>query len=146
VVLADLFTGQQIPRWADEGLAVLAEPWAEQQTRATELSDPLESGRVFHLSKLMAMDYPDPKDWSLYYAQSVSLTRFLVEQAPPEQFIQFVQSLQRDGVESALRSTYRITGLAELQDRWAEYARQQIKPVREASRDPVARPGDTVVK
>ena len=26
VVLADLFTTQQIPRWADEGLAVLAEP------------------------------------------------------------------------------------------------------------------------
>ena len=26
VVLADLFTTQQIPRWADEGMAVLAEP------------------------------------------------------------------------------------------------------------------------
>ena len=31
VVLADLFTVQQIPRWADEGIAVLAEPRAEQQ-------------------------------------------------------------------------------------------------------------------
>ncbi len=41
----------------------------------------------------MAMDYPDAKDWSLYYAQSVSLTRFLVEQGPPEQFIQFVHEL-----------------------------------------------------
>ena len=39
----------------------------------------------------MAMDYPAAKDWSLYYAQSVSLTRFLVEQGAPEQFVQFVR-------------------------------------------------------
>ena len=91
VVLADLFTTQQIPRWADEGIAVLAEPRAEQQVRAAELQEPLEAGRIFDLSKLMAMDYPAAKDWSLYYAQSVSLTRFLVEQGPPEQFVQFVQ-------------------------------------------------------
>ena len=103
VVLADLFTVQQIPRWADEGIAVLAEPHAEQQLRAAELQEPLEAGRVFDLGKLMAMDYPDAKDWSLYYAQSVSLTRFLVEQGPPEQFVQFVRNSQRDGIEGALR-------------------------------------------
>jgi hypothetical protein len=146
VVLADLFTGQQIPRWADEGMAVLAEPRAEQQVRAAELEEPLQSGRVFDLSKLMAMDYPAAKDWSLYYAQSVSLTRFLVEQAPPEQFIQFVQISQRDGIESALRGTYRIAGLVELQQRWTEYARQQVRPVREASRDPSAQPAEIGVK
>ena len=137
VVLADLFTAQQIPRWADEGIAVLAEPNAEQQIRAAELQEPLEAGRVFDLSKLMAMDYPDAKDWSLYYAQSVSLTRFLVEQGPPEQFVQFVQNSQRDGIEAALRDTYRIGGFAELQERWMEYARQQLTPrTSEASRDP----------
>ena len=84
----------------------------------------------------MAMDYPDAKDWSLYYAQSVSLTRFLVERAAPEQFIQFVQNSQRDGIESALRGTYGIAGLAELQERWTEYARQQVAPIQEASREP----------
>ena len=31
VILADFFTEQQIPRWADEGLAVLAEPLDEQE-------------------------------------------------------------------------------------------------------------------
>ncbi len=41
VVLADLFTTQQIPRWADEGIAVLAEPNAEQEIRAAELQEPL---------------------------------------------------------------------------------------------------------
>jgi len=136
VVLADLFTVQQIPRWADEGIAVLAEPRAEQQIRAAELEVPLEAGQVFELKKLMDMDYPDAKDWSLYYAQSVSLTRFLVELGQPEQFVRFVRDSQRDGIEGALRATYRIAGFAELQERWTEYARRQLAPLKEARRVP----------
>jgi hypothetical protein len=136
VVLADLFTLQQIPRWADEGIAVLAEPTAEQGFRASELQEPLESGRVFDLSKLMTMDYPEAKHWSLYYAQSVSLTRFLVELGQPEQLIQFVRDSQRDGIESALRSNYQIAGFAELQTRWTDYAKRQFAPPKVARRDP----------
>jgi hypothetical protein len=146
VVLADLFTTQQIPRWADEGIAVLAEPSAEQAIRAAELLEPLESGRVFDVRKLMAMDYPDAKEWSLYYAQSVSLTRFLVEQGPPEQFVQFVQSSQRDGVENALRGTYGFGSLVELQERWTKFARQQRQDVKQASRDINSQPGGTELK
>jgi hypothetical protein len=134
--LADLFTTQQIPRWADEGMAVLAEPRAEQQVRAAELQEPLEAGRIFDLSKLMAMDYPAAKDWSLYYAQSVSLTRFLVEQGPPERFVQFVRDSQHDGVERALKSVYRIGGFQDLQERWIDYARRQTASLSEARREP----------
>jgi len=146
VVLADLFTVQQIPRWADEGIAVLAEPNAEQNLRAAELQGPLETGQVFDISKLMSMDYPEAKDWSLYYAQSVSLTRFLVEQGTPEKFLQFVRDLPRTGTEAALRDGYRINGLAELQDRWQEYARQQLTTLKEARRRPSALPSATVVR
>jgi hypothetical protein len=126
VVLADLFTAVQIPRWADEGIAVMAEPRSEQRLRWQELQQPLETGRIFALDKLVAMDYPNPKDWSLYYAQSVSLTRFLVESGPPERFISFVlDSLQR-GTEPALKDAYQINGFAQLQERWIAYARQQV--------------------
>ena len=41
VILADLFPTQQIPRWADEGMAVLSEPADEQQRRAADLDEPL---------------------------------------------------------------------------------------------------------
>jgi hypothetical protein len=146
VVLADLFTVQQIPRWADEGIAVLAEPNAEQNLRAAELQEPLETGQVFDISKLMSMDYPDAKDWSLYYAQSVSLTRFLVEQGTPERFVQFVRDLHRTGIEAALRDGYRIHGLAELQDRWQVYARQQLTTLKQARRGPTAQPSATAVR
>jgi hypothetical protein len=124
VVLADLFPRQQVPRWADEGMAVLAEPLAEQSTRAGDLEEPLKAGRLFRLNDLMQMDYPEPAHISLYYAQSVSLTRFLVETGSPTRFIQFVQEAQRSGFEPALQKVYEIAGYADLQSRWLTFARE----------------------
>lgn len=123
VVLADLFPTQQIPRWADEGMAVLAEPHSEQRLRAADLDKPLTSGQLFKLNELMVMDYPDGKYWGLYYAQSVSLTRFLVDQGSPAQFIQFVQGSQQRGLEAELKRVYQIDGFEDLQKRWLDYAR-----------------------
>ena len=140
VVVADLFIAQPLPRWADEGIAVLAEPSSEQQLKAAELREPLESGRVFALDKLMAMDYPDAKDWGIYYAQSVSLTRFLTEQGPPESFVRFVRASQQKGVEVALRDVYQIGGLKMLQQRWLEYARRQLATQGTATVDANASP------
>ncbi|MGO9814622.1 MAG: peptidase MA family metallohydrolase [Isosphaeraceae bacterium] len=144
VVLADMFTQQQIPRWADEGMAVLAEPPAEQASRASELTEPLREGRVFKLSELMAIDYPSAEAWTLYYAQSVSLTQFLVDQGSPEQFVGFVRSAQRKGVEIALRDSYQIDGFPELENRWQTFARRQAAAIATSSRpasevDPVRR-------
>ena len=130
VVVADLFTAQQIPRWADEGIAVLAEPETEQNLRAADLRESLSSGQVFDLRQLMSIDTPEPKDWSLYYAQSVSLTRFLVEQGTPEQLVQFVRESGGKGIEVALRDIYRIVGFAELQERWQGYARERLASVK----------------
>jgi hypothetical protein len=123
VVLADLFPHQQIPRWADEGMAVLSEPASEQQSRAADLDDPLASGQLFKVERLMTMDYPDGKFWGLYYAQSVSLTRYLVEQGSPTKFIEFVQRSQNNGVESELKRIYNIDGFTDLHNRWTTYAR-----------------------
>ena len=117
-----------------------------KQPAAAELQEPLEAGRVFDLRKLMAMDYPEAKEWSLYYAQSVSLTRFLVEQGSPEKFVQFVQNSLRDGTEGALRGTYGIGGFAELQEKWIEYARQQLTADRQAGRDTGSQPAGIEVK
>ncbi len=139
VVLADVFPEQQIPRWADEGLAVLAEPISEQAVRATDLEEPLKAGKLFRLSDLMAMDYPDPKHWSLYYAQSVSLTRFLVDSGTPEQFIAFVKRAQSDGFEPALLAVYEIGSFSDLQTRWLAFAKERAAGatrVAASSRDP----------
>jgi hypothetical protein len=127
VILADFFTQQQIPRWADEGLAVLAEPADEQQRRAADLVGPLNANRLFAVDVLMTMDYPDNRYWSLYYAQSVSLSRYLVEQGTPAQMVQFIQTSQQEGYEPALRRVYKIDGFRDLQDRWLAYARSHAQ-------------------
>jgi hypothetical protein len=134
VVLADLFTQQQIPRWADEGMAVLAEPLNEQISRTTGLTGPLKEGRVFKLSELMAIDYPSAEAWSLYYAQSVSLTQFLVDQGTHEQFVRFVRGAQQKGVEESLRSVYKIASFSELENRWQAFARRQVGEATASSR------------
>jgi hypothetical protein len=125
VVLADLFSDQQIPRWADEGMAVLAEPAAEQELRAADLDKPLSTGQLFRLADLMVMDYPDGKFWSLYYAQSVSLTRFLVDQGSPTQFVEFVKNSQKAGIDAELRRIYKISGVDELQTRWLAHVKKK---------------------
>jgi hypothetical protein len=157
VVLADLFPHQQIPRWADEGMAVLAEPHSEQALRAADLDEPLRSGRVFRVSDLVVMDYPAAEHWPLYYAQSVSLTRYLVEAGTPEQFVRFVESAQKaaavhllgkvepgqppdnpqarralqealkTGFAEALKEVYAISNYDDLQTRWIVYARDQSR-------------------
>jgi hypothetical protein len=71
------------------------------------------------------MDYPEGRLWGLYYAQSVSLTRFLVEQGSPGQFVQFVQRSQQNGPETELRRIYHIDGFADLQNRWMSYAKSK---------------------
>jgi hypothetical protein len=135
VVLADLFTQQQIPRWADEGMAVLAEPQSEQRSRTSELSGPLSEGRVFKLSELMAIDYPNADAWSLYYAQSVSLTQFLVELGTPPQFVSFIRGAQQGGIEDSLRTVYQIEGFAELENRWQNFARRRLSEMTASNRD-----------
>ena len=61
VVVADLFTAQQIPRWADEGIAVLAEPESEQNLRAADLRESLSSRPGFRLAQLMSIERPKPR-------------------------------------------------------------------------------------
>jgi hypothetical protein len=145
VVLADLFTEQQIPRWADEGIAVLAEPVSEQLSRAAELTGPLREGKVFKLSELMAIDYPNEEAWNLYYAQSVSVTQFMVQQGTPAQFISFVRGAQQKGIDTALREVYHMEGSSELEQRWQTFARRQAAEIAASNRnsasgiDPVRR-------
>lgn len=136
VVLADLFPTQQIPRWADEGMAVLSEPHSEQVVRAADLQEPLTTGQLFRVQDLMVMDYPDGRYWALYYAQSVSLTRFLVEQGTPAQFVEFVQGSQRRGHEPELRRIYKIDGFQDLHQRWVTYAKSQSASASSLAKEP----------
>jgi hypothetical protein len=71
----------------------------------------------------------------LYYAQSVSLTQFLVEQGTPHQFVSFIRGAQQGGIENSLRTVYQIEGFPELENRWQNFARRRLSEITASNRD-----------
>lgn len=68
--------GRPLPRWADEGVAILAESLTDQAAHDARCRDLLNEGRGIRLRVLLRMmDYP--KDLMATYTQGHSLVRFL---------------------------------------------------------------------
>jgi hypothetical protein len=122
VVLADRFPRKQIPGWADEGLAVLF----ESPERLKNLSDVhrthsslLEQPRFIRSLSGNPLRTRTRLEADVYYARAAMLTRYLIRRDTPERFLGFVEHVQAQGVESALRSCYgldRVPSLEELSD------------------------------
>ncbi|GIW88871.1 MAG: hypothetical protein KatS3mg108_3195 [Isosphaeraceae bacterium] len=118
VVLAEILGEVPIPRWADEGIAALSEPDAEQALRAGELADQIDSPQLFPIRDLLLMDYPDEHRWPLYYAQSISLTRFLVQLKGERIFLQFLRDAARHGYDVELARVYGFASIDDLEYAW----------------------------
>lgn len=107
VVLADRFAQRQIPRWADEGIALNSEPAIRQESLRTWLADEIRQGRGYSLPQLLALQqYPQDKYWGdLFYAQSGSLVEFLIAQNSESEagVIKLVESAQQAGAQPTLR-------------------------------------------
>jgi tetratricopeptide (TPR) repeat protein len=121
VVLAGQFGNQPVPRWVDEGIAVLTEPVEKVSLHKKNLSKCLQNRQLIPLRELMQLhDYPPSNQISTFYAQSVALVDYLTKLKGPTVFTQFVRESLRDGYEVALRKHYGLQGFGELQDRWTE--------------------------
>lgn len=127
VVLADLLGGVQPPRWADEGMALLADSTNKQTLHERDLREGLDRGLAFSAAELVAIDtYPHPSRIPAFYGQSASLTAFLVTRDKPSKFIEFLCATQEHGYDQALRETYDIQSLRELERLWLAH-RQQVQ-------------------
>jgi hypothetical protein len=119
LVLGDLFADAPLPRWADEGMAVLAEPPARVDRFNRTLHSSRRQGRLVPLEKLFAKsEYPDATLITIFYVESVSVVDFLVAEKGPQVFVQFVRDVTKLGVEAALQKHYDCRNLTALQDRW----------------------------
>ncbi|MCS7047575.1 MAG: hypothetical protein NZO58_14555, partial [Gemmataceae bacterium] len=122
-VLAGQFGPHQVPRWADEGMAVLSEPLAKIEQHRQNLSRAAAEGQLFAIPELLALDnYPPPRRISAFYAQSVALVSFLVQQRGPTTFSSFVRDGLRIGWDAACRQHYGWD-LTQLQQRWEGHLR-----------------------
>jgi hypothetical protein len=106
-VLAGQFGPYQVPRWADEGMAVLSEPREKVEQHRRNLLKAAQEGELFNLKELMLLDnYPKSRQVGVFYAQSVSLVEFLVQQRGPQTLAEFVRDGLREGYDAALRKHY----------------------------------------
>ena len=70
VVLKDKLANG-IPRWADEGMAILADTPAKQQRHNNDLQDAVAHRTTFHAAELLLMEsYPPPAKFGVFYGQS----------------------------------------------------------------------------
>jgi hypothetical protein len=120
VVLAGQFGPFPVPRWADEGIAVLTEPAAKIAQHRQNLLRFHEQGLLFGLKELMVLqDYPESRRVSAFYAQSVMLVEFLTAQKGPVVLTSFVRDGLREGYEPALQRHYGMS-FAQLQQLWSQ--------------------------
>src|SRR5262245_41346256 len=93
VIVADLFPVQSLPRWADEGLAILADPPEKQRQHRTDLATAINSGHQFRMTELVALaDYPAADRWGAFYGQSTYLVEYLVELGGEAKLIEMVRA------------------------------------------------------
>jgi RNA polymerase sigma factor (sigma-70 family) len=107
-----------VPRWADEGAALLAEDEEEQQRHEKLMRRLLDTPeRFLSLRRLLPMpDYP--KDVMPLYVEGYALTRFLVERKDRQTFLAFVaRGIRGDWDEAASRS-YGFRNVKELERAW----------------------------
>lgn len=127
VVFADVFSTRQIPRWADEGLATLAEATFQRETDPIGRDNFLFRDTIFNARQLLdAQIYPALEFRAAFYGQSASLVRFLVERKGHREFVRFMQSAMVEGYDVALHSVYGINGVSQLDRIWSERVRMIV--------------------
>jgi len=114
-VLADHFRSQ-LPRWVDEGVSLLSETEDEQKKN---LGLARSGARTADLMQMRALfeskEYPS-RNIGAFFAQSLAVTKMLVERKDRPTLIAFVKDGMKDGWEPALKKHYGYADLSELEN------------------------------
>jgi hypothetical protein len=121
-VVAGRFGDENLPQWANEGMAVLAEPRAKIDGHLRQLPHLRDEEELFPTADLLRLQgYPAPHRVGAFYAQSVSLVEFLSRQKGPRTFTRFLRDGLEDGFATAL-DRYYGWDFDQLERRWRDYA------------------------
>jgi hypothetical protein len=112
-----------VPRWADEGGAVLSEDEVERNRHDMLCRQILNAGHQIPLRRLFALrEYPG--DVMALYAEGFSVVNYLVGISNRPTFLAFVAHGMNYGWDSAVQSYYRYQSVEELEQAWLAYLRQ----------------------
>jgi hypothetical protein len=124
------YFGCPVPRWADEGGAVLSEDDLERSRHDSMVRQLLNGGRAFPLSRLFSLrDYPrDPREIPTLYAEGYSVVNFLVATSNRQVFLRFVAHGMQYGWESAAQTHFHCQNVNKLEEAWIAYLRNPKEP------------------
>ena len=112
----------ELPRWVDEGMALLADPPEKRSRHGEDLLTAMRDGRQYRLTELLALtDYPDRERLGVFYGQSLSLVEFLFHRGGGHKFASFVRRIAHDGYDQSLQAEYGIDSVAELESQWLSF-------------------------
>jgi tetratricopeptide (TPR) repeat protein len=116
VVLNGQVGRKLLPRWADEGMAVLSEPFSRIAMHIDPLPRAYEEGRTLSLAELLRTEaYPsDRSKVAAFYGQSVCLVEYLTTLRGPQTFTAFLRDAGQQGEEASLQKHYGL-GLSALE-------------------------------
>jgi hypothetical protein len=116
------------PRWADEGVAVLAESEAERHRHDEAVRRLQGEGRTMALRRLFeAKDYP--QDAMVMFAQGHSVVKYMTtEMDDHPTFVAFLAEAHRVGWDKALQRYYRCAGVDDLERCWLAWLRETKVP------------------
>jgi hypothetical protein len=148
---------QPLPRWADEGGAVLSEDEIELEKHNKIVRGFLNGGREFPLRRLLSLkEYPRQMDQVVcLYAQGFSLAHYLVHISDKQRYLRFVAHGMSQGWDGAAHAYYGCRSVEELEQNWkkhlietkgvtiAQLAKAKARGREQAQAEPVAR---TVVR
>lgn len=113
-----------IPRWADEGAALMAEDPAERHRLWLLEERRLTSSELPPLLTVLdATEYPKRRDTlRTFYVRGACLAEFLLHAGKPR-FLEFVSQGMSDGWDVAVRVHYGFEDVAELEAAWMVWLR-----------------------
>lgn len=109
-----------VPRWADEGAAVLSETDADRQRHEQMARQILNTpGRAMPLRRLFDLtEYP--RDVMALFAEGYSVTRFLVTAKDRKTFLAFVEEGKSQNWDRAVRAHYGYASVEKLEEAWVK--------------------------
>jgi hypothetical protein len=121
VVLQERLAGE-LPHWADEGAAILADSASKRDGHLRDLGAAVSRRTTYRLAALLTMtDYPPIDRWGAFYGQSASVAKFLIDRGGCNQFILFLERAGEHGYDVALRECYGIANVAQLDQAWRRH-------------------------
>ncbi len=107
VIIADETAENPLPKWAEEGMAMLMDPPDKRAGHRADAVNAKQRGRSLRLDTLLTTEgYPEPELQAAFYGQCLVLAEYLVAVHGPIEFKRFMKTSAKLGANRALAEVY----------------------------------------